>query len=909
MNGEPSVDEYFAELKDGGFAAPIDERKVVALVREYLGAMRKFLAELHHAGGSGREVNELHTNLIDRLVRRLFWFAEETFFSGGGDAQTELAVVAVGGYARREMSIYSDVDLLFLHRDTVTPFVRTVTERLQYWMWDAALQVGCSTRTIDETIGLAKQDMTVFTSILNPRLLAGSGVLFHQFAKAGRALLLADPEKFIEEQIQATRVRHTNFGDSLYLLQPNVKDGEGALRDYHVAYWITQTIQPGARWVEEFLHLGLLTEDELAGLAAALDFLWRIRNELHLISGRKNDQMSFELQEKMAVSLGYFAENESELPVERFMRDFYRHARAIRNRSNLIVEQCQARVRRAPRRRQKKEVEHGFRIAEGQLQIPHGRRLREAPLDLLNVFAVAQKYDVPLTRKALRLVHQNLQLIDDAFRSDPRAAAIFEQILESENRVTRTLMVMNDVGVLAAFLPEWEHIVCRWQHVMYHTYTVDVHSIFLVEQLRRLWQGKYQRDLPELTDLVRSVDDRVALFVACMFHDIGKGRGGDHSVLGAIEARACAERLGFSKQRVDRIVFLVEHHLLMSHLAQSRDLSDPKLILEFARTVGDRSTLRDLYLLTCADIRASSETAWTNWKGQLLRELFERTSEFLETGSDDKSTAIELIERRVETRRQAAAAELKKMGIAESDIEAYFEMMPRRYFTAHAPRQLARHAVVVLDLADDEVMSTAFREFRGDFSEFILCTRDVHGLYSKVAGVLTAHNFNILASHVYTTRSGLALEVYRVATPPGGEGERRMAWGEFNRSLEAVLTGGIDVDTLMERRGRRVFERLRPLAAIPAQVRIANEESDFYTIADVVANDRIGLLHALTRVIADLNYEIYISKAATVLDQVQDTFYLKDSGGKKIQDPEAIERLRAALQAAAEGDEVGGAEE
>jgi [protein-PII] uridylyltransferase len=259
VNGEPSLDDYFAELMDGGFAAPIDERKVVALVREYLAATRKFLSDLHQGGGSGRDVNELHTKLIDRLVRRLFWFAEETFFSGGGESQTELTVVAVGGYARREMSIYSDVDLLFLHRDTVTPFVRTITERLQYWMWDAALQVGCATRTISETIGLAKQDMTVFTSILNPRLLAGSGVLFHEFDQTARAELFDDPEKFIDEQLLAARARRTNYGDSLYLLQPNVKDGEGGLRDYHVAYWVTQAIQPSTRWVEEFLDLGSIS--------------------------------------------------------------------------------------------------------------------------------------------------------------------------------------------------------------------------------------------------------------------------------------------------------------------------------------------------------------------------------------------------------------------------------------------------------------------------------------------------------------------------------------------------------------------------------------------------------------------------------------------------------------------------
>jgi [protein-PII] uridylyltransferase len=900
VNAEPSIDAHFAELRDGGSVAAVDERKVVALVREYLGAVRAHLSELHHTGGSGREVNEVHTNLMDRLVRRLFWFAEETFFAGGGEFQTELAVIAVGGFARREMSIYSDVDLLFLHRDTVTPFVRTVTEKLQYWMWDAALQVGCSTRTIDETIGLAKRDMTVFTSILNPRLLAGAGVLFHEFAVRRRAELLGDPERLITEQIVVAEERHGDFGDSLYLLQPNVKQGEGALRDYHSAFWAMQTIQPGARRLEEFLHLNLLTEDEIASLVDALDFLWRIRNELHLVAGRKNDQMSFDFQEKMAASLGYGDMGGRELPVERFMRDFYRHARSIRNHSSLVIEQCQARVRRTPRRRQSKDVERGFRIAEGQLEIPHGRRLRDHPLDLLNAFAVAQKHSAPLTRKARRLIRENLHLIDDGFRRDPEAFAIFERILDSEDRVMRTLMAMNEEGVLAAFLPEWEHIVCRWQHIMYHTYTVDVHTIFLVEQLRRLFKGKYESALPVLTDMMRSVEDRSVLFLGCMFHDIGKGMGGDHSSKGAERARVCLARLGLPTERVDRIVFLVEHHLTMSHLAQSRDLTDPKLIRDFARTVGDRKNLRDLYLLTFADIRASSSTAWTDWKGQLLKELFERTSEFLETGSDDVSKAVELIEARVETRRRAATTELGRMGVAELHIQAYFDMMPRRYFMAHAPRQIARHALVVLGLKEDKVMYTAVRDMRGDFSELILCTKDVPGLYSRVAGILTAHNINILASHVYTTRSGLALEVYRVTTPAGGEAERHIAWREFDQSLEAVLCGQSDVDSVMRRRGRRVGAHERPSERNPVKVRISNDESDFYTIADVTANDRIGLLHALTRVIAERGHDVYISKAATVLDQVQDTFYLKSADGKKITDSQAVEELHEALQAAAE---------
>jgi len=460
--------------------------------------------------------------------------------------------------------------------------------------------------------------------------------------------------------------------------------------------------------------------------------------------------------------------------------------------------------------------------------------------------------------------------------------------------VTRTLMTMNEVGLFGRYVPEWEHIVCRWQHVMYHTYTVDVHSIFLVEELRRLWRGDYENEHPELTDMMRRVDDRPVLFLGCLLHDIGKGFGGNHSQIGALRSREALKRLGFDAERTERAIFLVDQHLVMSHLAQSRDLSDPRLILDFARTVGNRTNLRDLYLLTFADIRASSTRAWTDWKGQLLKELFERTSELLETGSDDPNKAIELIERRVEQRRGLAARELAELGVAESNIEQYFDTMPRRYFTAHTPRQIARHALAMLAFNRDRVMSTAVREMRGDFSELIVCTDDRPGLYSDIAGVLTAHHINILGSHVYTTRSGLALEVYRVTTPRGGDDARRLIWEEFHSSMERLLKGEFSAAQLLKRRGRPLGHRKSPGRA-PVKVTVTNEESDFYTIVDVRANDRLGLLHDLTRVISDRGHLIFISKAATVLDQINDTFYLKDRDGKKIVDAEAIEALRSDL--------------
>ncbi len=897
MRVAPEIATYFSDAEN-------DKADVLAITRAFLEANRDFLTDLHRSGALGHRVIEAHSNSMDRLVRRLFQLAEMEYFASGVDGQAVVTVVAVGGYGRREMNIHSDVDLLFLYEPPLSAHVEAIAKRVQYWLWDASLQVGCATRTITETIELAREDRSVLTSILGPRYLAGSGVLFHQFVRRVRGELFSDPSEFVAGQLESLRERHKRHGDSLYLLQPNIKEGAGGLRDYHAATWAAQAMQSGGGRIDDFLHVGLLTEEESREYLAALDFLWRVRNEAHLCSRRKTDELGFELQEQIAAALGYAGGAEededgaTQLPVERFMGDYYRSARIVANCSLLAIEQCCARVReqsaRADRARDTQEVEGGFRVVEGQLEIPHGHMLVDKPSLLLAAFAVAQDHAVPLTRKAQRLIRENLHKIDDAYRRDPVCTGLFVRILNSERWVMRALTTMNEVGLLGQFVPEWQHIVCRWQHVMYHTYTVDVHTIFLVEELRRLWRGDYERQLPALTEMMRNVDDRPVLFLGCLFHDIGKGFGGNHSLIGAERARESAVRLGFSSEQVGRVVFLVEQHLMMSHLAQSRDLSDPRLILDFARLVGNRTNLRDLYLLTFADIRASSTRAWTDWKGQLLQELFERTSELLESGSDDPNKAIELIERRVEQRRESASAELSQLGVAASNIEEYFETMPRRYFTAHAPRQIARHAMVAMAFSRDRVMSTAVREMRGDLSELIVCAEDRPGLYADVAGVLTAHHINILGSHVYTTKAGLALEVYRVSTPKGGAEARQLIWDDFVTSMKRLLNGEFSAKELLRRRGRLLGDRRSPGRA-PVRVRITNDESDFYTIADIRANDRLGLLHDLTRAISDRGLLIYISKASTILDQVSDTFYLKDHNGKKISDPDALEALRVDL--------------
>lgn len=894
MSAAPEIDDFI------GITRPGEEATGLALssgAKRYVAALRAHLAALQDSGASGGAVNAANSDGLDRLIRRLHDIAASSHYSRHGATGARVALVAVGGYARREMSIASDVDLLVLEEAGAEDLSSDIAHTVQTALWDAGLQVGAAVRTAGDSVALARSDVPTQTALLAARFLAGDATLFHELMRDVRERAIPALAEFAERQLAALRERHLRMGESLYLLQPNLKEGAGGLRDYHTAYWVARACERDFRDLPDLLYVGFLTESELREYQHALGFLWRVRNALHLHTKRKTDQMSFELQEQLAGKLDFQPDLVSgELPVERFMREYYRCARAVQTYSEIVIEQCLARVRPRPAPAST-PVEEGFRVADGQLEIPHAALLRERPLRLLLAFAVAQDHDVPLSRAARRALREHVHLIDDALRGDAAAAATLVRILASPRRVMRSLIAMNETGVLGRFLPEWEHIVCRWQHVVYHTYTVDVHSIFLVEELRRLWQGKYAELVPDLSELAHTTEDLPMVYLGCLLHDIGKGYGGDHSAIGAELGEKCLARLGLPEERAARANFIIRHHLLMSHVAQRRDLSDPKVIVEFARTCGDRENLHNLYLATFADMRASSKSAWTEWRAELLRELFERTAEFLEAGGEDQDMALELIEGRIEQRIATAREELSDLGVAAARVDAFFDMMPRRYFVSHTPPQIARHALALLAFDPErQRVSKTVRDMRAGFSELIVCARDQHGLYSDVAGCITACGVNILGSHVYTTKNGLALEVYRVGTPDGDEELRAQRWARFEASLARVLAGETRVAELIARQQPRRGAR-RIVSHTPPSVAVRNDVSDFYTVIDVNADDRLGLLYDLTRTITAHALEIYVSKATTVLDQAADTFYVKTSDQKRLLDPDAVERLQRDLRA------------
>ncbi len=893
---QPVCDDFLEAEPSGSGTASLH---LNPFVRAYLDAVRTYLVKLHDDGTPARRVNEEHADLIDRLVRKLFRLAEDRYFRHFPRLNFRLSVIAVGGYGRRELSLGSDIDLLFLYRGKINPYVETLTESITHRLWaDPRLTVSVATRTIYDCLRVGREDLSTLTSYLDARFLIGDPALSAELDREVRAYLKEHTSEFVDGKLDEMRKRHEDFGESIYLLQPNLREGVGALRDYHTALWTARAVQSEVRRPEHLLLHGFVDAEELDELLSALDFIWRARNELHR-SGRKNDRLHFSAQEHLAEHLGYQGGNGA-FPIEELMRSYYIHARAIVRVSRRVIDHAlnYQRLRARRTRHAPFALADGFALLDGRLQIPHASLLEERPVRLLSAFAVAQHHDVDLSARAQRLIRQHLHLIDDAFRKDPEATSLFRQILHAPARVYRSLEAMDELGLLGAYLPEFGRLVGLWQQDMYHTYTVDVHSLFLVEQLRRLRKGNFRDELPFATSLVREVRSPSMLYLGCMLHDVGKGLGGGHSERGAAMIPAIAQRLGLSEEEQGDVEFIVREHLTMSDMAEQRDVHDSRVILNLANLCGSRERLRNLYLATVADIRSVSPEAWTTWKGGLLESLYRNAAEWLETGAEAPEATRAYLERamqRAEGARLAAADQLVAQGANRERVKTLLDVIPPRFFLDHSLPQLVEQICSVLAFLDSEAPVGVYPFHPdGDDAEFwgiAVLARDRPGLFSLVTGVLRGCGHNILAAHVYTARSGLAIEIYRVDPILGGKEEEELEVERIETRISALLSGA---GSLGARSARPIEARPRSLRAQPPSVRIANEDSDFYTIIDVSTEDRPALLFDITRTLSDLGLEIVMSRAATRAERVKDAFYVTDRGNKVL-DPERKREIEEAL--------------
>ncbi|SIT11686.1 UTP--GlnB (protein PII) uridylyltransferase, GlnD [Paracoccus saliphilus] len=789
-----------------------------------------------------------------------------------------LAVLAVGGYGRAEMAPASDVDLLFLTPYKITPWAESVVESMLYMLWDLKLKIGHSIRTVDDCLRLGTSDMTIRTSLVEHRLVTGHAPLAQELdARLWSELFNKTVPEFVEAKLEERDARHQRQGGQRYVLEPNVKEGKGGLRDLQTLYWIAKYIHHVDRAVE-LVDLGVFSREEHLAFWQAEDFLWAVRCHLHLIAGRPVDMLSFDMQVEVAKRMGY-ADSAARRGVEYFMQDYFRHATRVGELTRVFLTELESRhVRSAPflgrlfRRRRK--LKAGFIDQHGRLAIQDETAFLQDPLNILRLFEEALRTGILIHPDAMRLVASNLDLIDENVRSAPEAIRIFMDLLLKHGNPERSLRRMNELGVLAAFIPEFEPVVAMMQFNLYHHYTVDEHSIQCVAALAEIERGEHPEDLPLSSEIIEEGINRRVLYLATLLHDIGKGRPEDHSILGARIARRIATRFGFSPEDVETVEWLVRNHLLMSDVAQKRDISDPRTLRDFAKAVKTRKRLDLLLVLTTCDIRGVGPNTWNNWKAVLLRRLHQETAAALDNGLEELNR---------DKRQNEAKRALRHLLIAKGWEAKAIRSEIARHYDAYWPglptETQAVFAQLLHQIGHDEIRIDLHPDIDRDATRTAFVLADHPGIFSRLCGALTLMGANVVDARTYTTRDGYATAVFWIQDAEGHPfAEDRLP--RLRQTILRTLKGEIVTRDAFATRDKP-RKRNREFR-FPTHVTFDNEGSDIYTIIEVDTRDRPGLLYDLTRTLAVNHIQIVSAVIATYGAQVVDSFYVKDMFGLKL---------------------------
>jgi len=880
-----------------------------------LAAGRGFLAELHRQGASGHTVVRLQSAAMDRVIDVLWERALAE--ARGKHPEVPVSLIAIGGYGRRELAPFSDVDILVLHQPgDAKPFVKLASERLVYQLWDLRLEVGYSVRDLAACEALAQEDHTARTALLDLRQLGGDRALYRELEREQlHGLSQAKVEGFIVDKIAEVRSRREKFGDSLYLLEPNVKESEGGLRDLQSALWIAR-----ARWkvagVTELLSRAILPEREIVELRRARDFLWRVRNEMHYLAARKWDQLTFDMQPQVAQFMGY-TDGDDGSAVEQFMRHYYLAAKTVLTACDAIVDralepQNATGWRRVPAPAAMTGAERGngppraeWPLPGGELKVFRNRLtiadkdvLRRSPAALVRLFAAADRENLDLYPYARDQAAAAAAELPPEAAADPEVNQELLACFMRPGTRGRFLTLMHQLGVLPRLVPEFARVTARRQIDVYHVYTVDVHSLFAVRRLFALRVGDVKEET--VTPLMQRLARPLALYLGTLFHDIGKGLGGDHSVKGAeIAAQACV-RMGIDPADAADVEWLVLKHLRMSAIAQRRDLSDPHLIHAFAEECGTLDRLDELYLLTYADMATVGPRTWTDWKARLLRELYEKTRETMEEG----------VGRRPEPGTAEAAARAR-VGAAlagrlpEKRVARFLAAMPARYFLTASPAEAPRH-LRLLRLGKQMLFAAAVRHHAAlGHSELAITAPDRPGLLALFAGVLAANRIDIQHAEVFSTPAderslgwlaGRALDLFEVRGPEGGALEPAR-WRAARRDLLRVLSGEESLDALLARRLKASSLPQKPLPRVATKIYIDNDAARDHSVVDVFTADRVGLLHTLARTAYELGLSVDLARITTEGHRAADAFYVHTPGGGRLEGERAA-RVVSAIQAA-----------
>ena len=865
-----------------GKKAKSDQRAaLLELVKTTLAEGRAALQDALVSGRDGAVYVGAHAVLLDQIISGLVACARQHVFA----AEPRFAVMAVGGYGRGELAPFSDIDLLFVMPQTQTKSDTEFVEFILYLLWDLGLSVGHASRTIEENIKAAAGDVTIRTSLLEMRLIAGNAELSDQLQKAFKDWVAMQPVlDFLEAKLTERDHRHSRFGGTRYAVEPNVKDGKGGLRDLHTLFWITKYAYR-LDHVQAVLNVGILRSSEARAFAAAQRFLWTVRCFLHLQHGREDDRLTFDAQMQIAPQMG-FSDRSGLRGVERFMKRYYLAARQVGNLTRIFCAALATDFDQRPRLNLRKFWVGGFSqrqnikpfSLEGErLHLPDKLRFRDNKELIIELFYLAQSHELDIHPDTLRRLTRAVRSLTTADLQSDKTHARFLAVLTDKRNPERVLRLMNEAGWLGKYLPDFGRIVGMMQFDMYHSYTVDEHTIKAVGNISDIEQGVLNTIAPVASRLIHELNSRTALFVAVLFHDIAKGRGGDHSILGAEVAAQLCPLLGLNEETTETVVWLIKHHLLMSKTAFRYDLNDPQTISDFAAEVQSPERLKLLLVLTVADILAVGPEIWNGWKASLMRDLYSRSEAVLGGAAPSEVSALAASDAIMATRQALAEWD-------DDRFDAHAQLFYPSYWTNFSTESHLHHARLAEQFnAGEKKLLIDFKiDDDKESTILVVMAADHPGLFSRIVGAVAVAGCSIMNARINTRHDGTILDQFRIQDKDRQAVVDPQVQTRIAKIIEQSLAGDISLFGRLQERSAQITKRQKAMS-VPPRVIVSNNRSNTHTVIEVNGADRPGLLYQITYHLVQLGLQINSATVSTYGEKVVDVFYVKDVYGLKIE--------------------------
>lgn len=846
----------------------------------YQGALRQggsAMRAMFAAGSPVRDLVHYRALLLDELLLRIW----QHHFPAAAD---DISLVAVGGYGRAELHPASDVDLMILLQDAAHGYQEQIESFLTF-LWDLKLEIGHSVRTVEECIREGREDITVATNLMESRLLCGSRPLFEEMQEATGPRHIWPNIRFFEAKWKEQKRRYQKFGDTAYSLEPNVKEGPGGLRDIQMISWVTRR-HFNTSTLHDLVSHGFLTEKEYHVLINGQDYLWRIRYALHTLTGRHEDRLLFDYQRELALQFGY-QDGPDNLAVEQFMQSYYRTIMELGRLNDMLLQLFQEAIVYA-----NYPINDRFRSRMGYLEVTRDTVFAEQPLALLETFLILEQHSElkGIRASTIRLIRDHCHLIDDQFRNDPEARRLFMEIIRQPRGLTHELRRMNRYGVLAAYLPAFARIVGRMQYDLFHAYTVDEHSLFVVRNLRRFTVRQFRNEFPLCSRIIDTLANPELLYIAGLFHDIAKGQGGDHSELGAITATDFCTRHGLNSDDTALVAWLVRNHLLMSITAQRKDISDAKVIHEFSLKVGDQMHLDYLYLLTVADMRATNPELWNSWKDALLKELYNATSRMLQQGEERPLDQKQQIR---QTQEQARLL-LYNQGFSEEQVELVWENPNAEYFLQHTPEEIAWHTGAITHCKPEELPLVLIQPLkqRGSTAIFIYGPAEEHQ-FAVTTSVLDQLDLTIVDARIIASSNGYTLDTFYILESSGKAVTDPYRLEEIRSTILQQLQHPEKQQRIVPRHVPRKLKHFD----IPTRITFEQDEHNARTILRITTADHPGLLSRLGLAFLQCRIKLLVARVTTIGAQAEDIFYITDMDNRMITDHETLEVIEKTILA------------